>query len=191
MKNILKVAAAVVVAAALTQSVKANLASGSIGFAGTVTYDSSSAATATAVTSWINPVVFADTGAFSSITPGTHATFTTMTWNFLTTPPGITSFWTVGGFTFQLISSSVFSHGGTPGVNGFVVVDGTGTVTGNGYDATTLSWSFTSQDPVAGSNPAQWTFSASANSVPDGGATVMLLGLALSGAALLKKKLTA
>jgi len=191
MKNIMKIAGAAVVAVALTQSVQATLVQGNIGFGGTVTYDTSSAATASAVTSWINPIVSADSGAFTSIAIGTHATFTTMTWDFLTTPPGITSFWTVGGFTFQLLSSSILSHGGTPGVNGFVVVDGTGTVTGNGYAATTLSWSFTSQDPIAGTDPDQWTFSASANSVPDGGATVMLLGLALSGAALLKKKLTA
>jgi hypothetical protein len=55
-----------------------------------------------------------------------------------------------------------------------------------------MSWSFTSQDPASGSNPTSWSFSASANSVvPDGGATVILLGIALSGVALLRKKLAA
>lgn len=81
-----------------------------------------------------------------------------------------------------------------PNANGFVVVSGTGTVSGNGYTPTTLSWSFTSQDPNSGYDPngnPTWTFSASAASVPDGGATVMLLGIALSGAALLRKKLMA
>jgi len=67
-------------------------------------------------------------------------------------------------------------------------------VSGNGYTPTVLSWSFTSQDPASGSNPTSWSFSASANSptsVPDGGATVILLGAALSSVALLRKKFTA
>ena len=69
--------------------------------------------------------------------------------------------------------------------------NGTGTVTGNGYSSTVLAWSFSSQDPNVTSNPTTFTFSASGNSIPDGGATATLLGIALSGAALLKRKLTA
>jgi len=72
-----------------------------------------------------------------------------------------------------------------------VIVNGTGTVTGNGFDATALAWSFTSQDPAVTANPTTFTFSASGNSVPDGATTATLLGIALSGAALLKRKLTA
>jgi len=76
-------------------------------------------------------------------------------------------------------------------LTGFVVINGTGTVSGNGFQTTALNWSFTSQDPGVTSNPLTFTFSAAGTSVPDGGATAALLGLALSGAALLKRKLMA
>jgi len=47
------------------------------------------------------------------------------------------------------------------------------------------------KDPVAGTNPDSWTFGARASAIPDGGATVMLLGLALTGLTLLKRQLAA
>jgi hypothetical protein len=195
MKNIIKFASAVAVALALTQTIQAVPITGNIGFTGGVTYDTGSAGNATQVTSWITPQVTLVSGDFKTpapfaVAPGTAAAFSSSIWNFNTVTP-ISSFWSVGGFTFKLLSSYIVSQGGTAGVTGFVVVSGTGIVSGNGYTDTIMSWSFTSQDPKSGSNPDSWTFSASANSVPDGGATVMLLGIALSGAALLKRKLTA
>ena len=195
MKNIIKLASVVAVALAMTQTIQAVPITGNIGFTGGVTYDTSSAGTATQVTSWITPQVTLVSGDFKTpapfaIAPGTAATFVAGIWNF-NTVSAINNFWSVGGFTFKLLSSYIVSQSGTPGVTGFVVITGTGICSGNGYTDTTMSWSFTSQDPKAGSNPDSWTFSASANSVPDGGATVMLLGIALSGAALLKRKLTA
>lgn len=203
MKNITKFAGIVTIAFTLTQTLQATSISGSIGFEANpsatsagVVFDTSSAGTAAAVVQWINPIVSGTSGSFTSVANGTSALFSSSTWYFnsATAPAGsfpINSFWTVGGFTFNLLSSYVLAQGGTAGVNAYVVVNGTGIVSGNGYTPTTLSWSFTSQDPAAGSNPTSWTFSASANSVPDGGATVMLLGIALSGVALLKKKFTA
>jgi hypothetical protein len=193
MKNIMKIAGVVAVAAALTQSIQAVSVTGNIGFTGGVTYDTASAGTATEVTSWINPFVTLRSGAFLSVPVGTAATFAAP-WTFANA--GLNPFWSAGGYTFQLLSSFVFQQGGTifsgPLANGFVVVDGTGIVSGNGYDPTVMSWSFTSQDPKASVNPDTWTFSASAASlVPDGGSTVMLLGIALSGLALLRKKMTA
>jgi len=191
MKNMIKFAGAAVLAMALTQSLQAVPITGAIGFTGGVTINSSSMGSATAVTSWISPSVTLDSGGFAAIAPGTAAVFTSSVWNFVTSIP-INNFWSAGGFTFELLSSSITAQGGSLG-SGFVVVNGTGTVSGNGYSPTVMSWSFTSQDPKSGTNPDSWTFSASANStaVPDGGATVMLLGLALSGAALLRKKLAA
>lgn len=186
MKNMIKLASIAAVALALTQSTQATPISGNIGFTGGVTYNTAAAGTATEVTSWIAPQVTLDSGAFSSVASGTAATFAPGNWTFNSGP--VSSFWSVGGFTFNLVASSITSQ--VAGPNGFVVVNGWGTVSGNGYSGN-LSWSFTSQDPQSGSNPSTWTFSASSATVPDGGATVMLLGLALSGAALLKKKLTA
>jgi len=196
MKNMIKIAGVTAVALALTQSIQAVpiQPNSAIGFSGAVTFNTGSAATATAVTSWINPIVTLDSGSFSSIALNTSASFNNLAnWNFATGPGANFFLWSVGGFTFDLAVSSVTAQGGTAGVNGFVVVNGSGTVTGNGLDVpTTLSWSFTSQDPKITSSPDTWTFSASANStVPDGGATVMLLGIALSGAALLRRKFIA
>jgi hypothetical protein len=196
MNSIIKFAGVAIVACALTQSIQATPVTGNIGFTGGVTYDTSSAGTATEVTSWINPIVTLTSGVFATPSPfavasGTPVSFTGSTWSF--NSGAISSFWSVGGFTFNLVSSVIVSQqpGLNPGQTGYVVVSGTGMVSGNGFTPTVMDWSFTSQDPKAGSNPDSWTFSASANSVPDGGATVMLLGLALSAVALLKKKLTA
>jgi hypothetical protein len=195
MKKMIKIAGIAAVALILVQSVQAIPVTGAIGFTGAVQFNTSSAGTASAVTTWVNPAVTLDSGAFTIIPLTTAATFSAAVWNFVTTSPTLPFFWTVSngtsGFQFVLNSSSVTAQG-----PGFVVVNGTGTVTATGlnplgYTATTLSWSFTSQDPASSHNPDQWTFSASANSIPDGGATVMLLGIALSGVALLRKKLTA
>jgi hypothetical protein len=195
MKNMIKLASAMAALLTVSQVVQATTLSGAIGFTGGVTYDTSSAGNASQVTTWITPTVNLVSGDFKApapfaIAPGSTAVFTSSVWNFNTVSP-INNFWSVGGFTFKLLSSYIVSQGGAPGLTGYVVVSGSGIVSGNGYSDTLMSWSFTSQDPKAGSNPDSWTFSASSNSVPDGGATVMLLGLALSGAAFLKRKLTA
>lgn len=191
MKNIFKIGGAAAVALALAQEVQATPVTGSIGFGGTVTWDTQSAATATEVTAWQNTQALSDNGTFASfITPIAPVTFTSSAWT-LNDAATINNFWQAGGFTFQLLSSSITTQGGSPGQTGFVVVNGTGIVSGNGFSPTTLSWSFSAQDPKSGTAPDRWTFSASANSVPDGGATVLLLGIALSGVALLRKKLAA
>jgi len=181
---------------ACTQTIWAIPITGGIGFTGAVTYDTTSAATATQVTSWVAPItVTSHSGSFSAVPLGAVATFSSAVWN-LNTIAAINNFWAVSGFTFQLVSSSISAHGGTPGVSGFMVVNGTGIVTGpagSGYDPTTLSWTFTSSDESMSSPGPHWAFSASANpvQVPDGGATVLLLGVAFSGLALMKKKLAA
>jgi hypothetical protein len=187
MTKLTKLAAVAVAALALTQTVQANQINGNIGFTGTVTYNSASPGTATQVTSWINPYVTGASGDFASIPVNTPVAFPSGAWSF--NSGAVSPFWTisVGNFIFSLTSSSILSQG-----PGFVFVSGTGNVTGTGFDSTPMSWSFTSQDPAADKNIPSWTFSTSgATTVPDGGATVMLLGLALSGVALLKKKLTA
>jgi hypothetical protein len=188
MKNILKLAAVAAVAFALTQTVQAVPVTGSIGFTGGVTIDKSSMGSATEVTSWVSPIVLGTSGSFATVPNFTPTTFSGV-WQFASGP--IASFWSVGGFTFNLVSSYVVSQGFGAGGLGYVVVNGSGMVSGNGYSSTYMSWSFTSQDPKSSSSPDTWTFSASANTVPDGGATVILLGIALSGAALLRKRLTA
>ncbi|MGA2244250.1 MAG: VPDSG-CTERM sorting domain-containing protein [Verrucomicrobiota bacterium] len=182
---------------ALMQSLHAAPISGNISFAGGSKLNQSSTATATAVTSWVSPTVnLPPTGSFAGIASGAAVTFSHSTWYFSTVSP-INDFWSVGGFTFKLLSSSVTSQGGTPGVSGFVVVSGTGTISANGYAPTSMSWSFADQDEQFGPRPGSWMFSVLANAVPgpgtvpDGGTTLSLLGIGLAGVAWLRKKLAA
>jgi hypothetical protein len=187
MKKMTKFVGMMAVAFALTQTLQASLITGNIGFTGGVTFDTTSAGTATEVTSWINPIVTLDSGAFSTVASGSSVIFA-KPWTF--SSGVVSNFWSVGGFTFELLSSSIppgSQSGNYP--NGTVTVTGTGYVSGNGYTPTLMSWSFTAQDPAAQAQPEAWTFSASGASLPDGGSTVMLLGIALSGAALLRRKL--
>jgi hypothetical protein len=198
MKNsFTKIAVVAVVALALVQSLQATPIVGNIGFTGRAQLNTASASTATSVVGWVNTRVNGTDGAFTSVADNTAVAFLAP-WFFSTPNAGnvgglgfINNFWSVGGFTFQLLSSSVVAQGGVAGSTGYVTVSGTGIVSGNNYENTILSWSFTSQDPSLGSTSPSFTFSASSNSLPDGGATVALLGIALSGVGLLRKKLVA
>ncbi len=128
----------------------------------------------------------------AAIAPGTPITMSSTIWNFNTSTP-INSFWTVGGFTFQLLSSFIAAQGTSSSGMAYLYVEGTGLVSGNGYTPTMMSFNLTSQDPIAGENAGvdSWSFSASgastAPSVADGGSTVMLMGLALTGVAWMRK----
>ena len=149
---------------------------GVITFAGGVTLDQPSVNTATQVTSWVDPTVQSVSGFFAGfVGVGDTVTFTP-TWSFVS--GAIAAFWSVDGFTFNLIASSVVFQG-----DGFVSVSGTGTITGNGYHSNG-TWSFSAQD-----DPSNGVFSFSATSAPDGGATVALLGLALAGIEGIRRKL--
>ncbi len=191
--------AAITMLAASTQStLLAVPITGNIGITGSFTYNTASSATATEETSWINPQVVGDTGAFATpslfaITPGTLITMSSAIWNFNTSTP-IDNFWSVGGFTFELMSSFIASQGASGGM-AYLYVEGTGLVSGNGYTPTVMSFNLTSQDPIAGRNSGldSWSFSASGAtsappSVADGGSTVMLLGLALTGVAWMTRR---
>ena len=135
---------------------------------------------ATQVVSWLDeggnmPTVQSASGIFTALA-GQMATFA-FSWSFNSGP--INAFWTVGGYTFNLIASNLVSQG-----NGSVFVSGRGIITGNGLHST-ASWSFTVQD-----DPANGVFSFSgSSSIPDGGATVALLGLSLAGIEGIRRKL--
>jgi hypothetical protein len=189
MKNTFLKLSLVAVVIALAQSLQANpMITGTIGFTGRVTLNASSASTATQVSTWINPAVNGTSGSFTSVANGTGATIT-QPWLF--NSGAIGGFWSVGGFTFDLGSSSITSQGGTAGTSGYVNVSGIGLVSGNGYQATTMIWNFSTQDPIIATGPDSFTFSASNIATPDGGSTMMLLGLALTGAGMVRRKLSA
>ena len=190
MKNtFVKYASLVAVALALAQTLQANpMITGTIGFTGRVSMDTGSSATATQVSTWVNPHVNGTSGSFTGIADGTAATIT-QPWSF--NSGSIGGFWSVGGFTFDLGSSSITGQGGTPGTTGFVNVSGIGMVYGNGYAKTTMLWNFSSQDPIIATSPDSFTFSASNMATPDGAMTLGLLGSALTAVSLMRRKFAA
>lgn len=158
--------------------------SGNITFAGTVSLDTASAGTATQVTAWHGlgagglPQVQSRDGGFAAfVTPGDATTFFAP-WSF--NSGAISTFWSVDGFTFDLITSSIATQSG-----GTVTVDGTGTILGHGFDPTVGTWHFTTQDPAAS---AQFSFSAATGTVPDGGTAIELLGLGLIGLGVMRRR---
>ncbi|EEF62393.1 VPDSG-CTERM sorting domain-containing protein [Pedosphaera parvula] len=177
----IKISVAAVMLALGTWSVSATPINGTITFAGGVTLNNADAGAATAVTGWVAPFVQSSGGDFGSIAVNTPVSIHAP-WSFNSGP--VASFWSVGGFTFDLISSSIAAT--VPGVG--VVVTGTGTISGNSFTPTVGTWSFSTQNPSAN---AIFSFSASTGAVPDSGTTLVLLGCALSGVGLLRKKLMA
>lgn len=190
MKNISKtmlvaLATGLISCALFTSRTQAVPINGSINFAGGVELDTGTVNTATEVISWLDqnghlPTVDSRDGDFTIVPDGSTTTFHAP-WTF--TSGTVPSFWTVGGFTFDLAESHIVVQGG-----GFLDVAGEGFVSGNGFTATFMEWRFTTQDPPAG-NPPVFSFSASTNSVPDSGSTVALLGLVLVGVETLRRKI--
>ena len=165
--------------ALFSQQAQATAINGIINFAGAV-HLNGPFGTATAVTAWLNPHVEAgSTGDFAAIPVNTAATFTAP-WQFSPSTP-VPALWSVAGFTFDLLTSTVLVHTGRT-----LSIEGTGIVSGNGFDPTAMTWAFTSQ------NTGGSTFSFSgtgATAVPDGGSALALLGVALVGIELLRRKL--
>ena len=152
---------------------------GAITFAGGAVLDTDSVETATEVMSWVNPTVQSVSGNFATfVNVNDSVTFSPM-WSF--TSGAITAFWTVDGFTFNLIASQVDFQG-----DGSLFVSGTGTITGHGFDPTAGTWSFSAQDPSA---DGVFSWSGGSEAIPDGGATVALLGLSLAGIEGIRRKL--
>jgi hypothetical protein len=175
-----------VTCAVFTRQAQAIAIQGHITFSGGLTLNTGDANTATSVTGWSNTIVESIDGDFASsgLVHGNAAVFVAP-WIFAIPPnPGIPSFWTVaagGGWSFDLSSSSITGQGG-----GFLFVSGTGVIHHAGFDDTAGTWSFSTQNPLAG---GQFSFSAADGAVPDGGATVALLGLALAGIEGMRRKL--
>jgi hypothetical protein len=171
--------------ALFSEQAQATPITGGITFFGTVTLDTADANTATMVTAYHglggigSPFVASADGSFTGLA-GSAATFA-VPWSFNSGP--VANFWSAGVFVFNLIASSITVQAG-----GSLIVDGTGTITGGGFDATAGSWHFTTQNPSA---EGVFSFSGATGALPDGGMTVALLGIALAGVELLRRKLKA
>ena len=137
-------------------------------------------ATATAVTNWLNAhVEVGSTGDFGSIPVNTPVTMSA--WQFSPSTP-VPSLWNVAGFTFDLLTSTVVTHN-----NQFLTITGTGTVSGNGFDATAMEWSFSTQN--RGGTIFSFSATGVTQGVPDSCSAVALLGLALTGLEVVRRKL--
>ena len=156
---------------------------GDILMIGRVTVDAPSLLTATQVTNWFAAVtqnvgfstVAATTGDFTIVPLGTEAAMATP-WVFAN--PTL-SLWSVGPFTFDLLSATIVTQTGD-----FLNILGTGTIHGAGFDDTVGEFRFT-----ATGTGTRFGFAALTSAVPDGGSTVMLLGLGLSGIGLIRRYL--
>lgn len=176
------VAGSVLSVAGFCQSAQAAMINGAITFSGGAIYDTSSLATATRVNTFLDVKVMSSDGDFGSFTNPDDPVAMAMPWIF--SPSTATpSLWSVGGFTYDLSSATVVLQSAD-----FLLISGTGTVSGNGFDPTPGTWSFTSQSPSA-NGVFSFSGSSEAHGVPDGGATIALLGLALGGVEILRRKI--
>jgi hypothetical protein len=175
--------------AAFSHQAQATSINGDIQFGGETQFDTNSLATATHVNTWFDVFhnagfssITRGTGDFGGIAPGTQAA-TAQLWMFNPSTP-TPSLWSVGGFTFHLLSSTVPTQNASS-----LTVAGTGIVSGNGFDPTFMNWSFT---PASSGGETSITFSFTAigsTAVADTGSAVALLGFALTGIEVLRRRL--
>src|SRR5437879_6347779 len=180
-KTLLAIVAAVA-SVGLLSSAQATPITGMLNIAGTANFNTSSLTTASSATFSDVLVLGGNTGDFAGFAVGTPVVMASYTFDPSTITNGL---WSVNGFTFNLLSSTVVSRSAN-----FLSVSGTGIITGPpGFDATPGVWAFTSQN--AGGHPHD-TFSFSANTdvgaVPARGMTLALLGAGLMGLAAFRAK---
>jgi hypothetical protein len=183
-KTVLALVVAIAAAGFSSHQAQATQITGLLNLHGTATFDSTHLDLAHAVVSFSGVTAAGgNTGSFASILDGTPIAMTLSTYTF--NPSTATSMLlSVGGFTFDLQSSSVHSQD-----NISLVVTGTGTIFGTGFTPTPGAWSFSVTNP-AGRPHATFAFQAGVEAVPtpDSGMTVALLGAGLIGLAAFRAK---
>jgi hypothetical protein len=190
MKNLTKTILAVLATGVLScglfsQQAQAVPITGDIVNGGQITFNGP-LVTATQVTHWFSAgthndgfsTVFAVTGDLATFISVFDEAQMAQPWDFGSGGPQA-GLWSVGGFTFDLASSTIVTQ-----IPGFLNVTGVGTITGNGFDPTQAQ--FTLTVTRLGS---QLVFGAITNTVPDGGTTVMLLGAAIGALGLARRAL--
>jgi hypothetical protein len=177
----------IVAAMLAVTSVQAIPISGSIYMGGEANLNSAG----TQITSWPLVYVVADSGAFSSISAFTLVNMSSSAWIFSPSPgTPLNNLWNVGGFSFDFLGDTVSESGN------FLDIYGYGTISSSNpaYQTTDFTWNLAAEDTASG--PVDIVFSASTgassgggNTVPDGGLTLVLLGVALTGIELFRRKL--
>ena len=173
-------AAGFVTAGFTAHQANAVMINGNITFAGGAVFDTDSLATATRVDAFSDVTVQSRDGDFTAFINDDDPVTMSTPWIF--SPSTFTpNLWSVGGFSYDLATSTVVLQNAD-----FLLITGTGTIFGNGFDPTQGTWSFTAQSPSAN---GVFSFSASGGFLtPDGGTTAALLGLSLVGLELLRRR---
>ncbi len=174
--EITKIGSALIISAALLASAaKATPISGSINFDGVAKTNTGSLATATAFTSISGvTVVPVETGNYVGTT-GAAATFTPFSFSAV----GVTPLWTfkIGAVTYSFNATGPITI--VMQNKNFLNLQGNGWATETGFDPTQGTWSITD---TAQGHITTFTFGAS-STVPDSGATALLIALGLAGVA--------
>jgi len=184
---ILSIAVALMAFVGSSVTVQAQPITGSIGFSGSYTPNTTPLSAATSVTFPANGQYVANGqqfGTYASVPNGTLATFYGFTFS-PPTPP-VTPLWTFTiGTTVYSFNATTMSSSYNGTLNNWNI-GGAGTALITGFDNTPGTWNLTL------SNVGEsFTFAATSgvNGVPDGGTTVLLLGAALSALGLIKRRL--
>jgi len=176
MNNVLRKSLVLLLSSFLVCTAHAAFISGNITFSGGVALNGDKTA-ATQVDVWLNTSVESVSGDFLNTIQASDLVSFSAPWVFGT---GINSLWSVGGFSFDLLSSNVVLQS-----EEYLLVSGTGTIvdTGGTYADTAGTWSFS----IPGDSALGiFSFAAASKSlpgstsVPESGMTALLLLLALS-----------
>ena len=183
--------AAVAVLLAFGTSAKAVQISGSINFAGGADLNGT-VASATAIT-FIAPMITTtpNTGSYATVPAAVPVNFHNFTFAPFTAPvPDLWDFSYLGvTYSFTAVTQQAPQRNTADPLTQSLVLQGTGYANITGFEQTNGNWIVTVNTADGGTT---FSFSASSSatpSIPDGGGTVVLLGLALSGVALLRRKL--
>ncbi len=148
---------AVCLALIMAQATVAAPVTGAIYISGKVLLDNTNLNLATVALEWTNTVAGA-TGTFASAA-NDPVVFSPNAWSFNSGP--VSNFWSAGGLTYDLASSTVYNDGG-----GFLNVTLNGTIYGNGFARTACTGYFLASFPSSGSSLYNSTLSFSAVPAP-------------------------
>jgi hypothetical protein len=123
----------------------AALITGSIYFDGQVVVNNGGGGLETALTGWGTTTNAGGSGSFATVPVGTIPSFAPGTWNF-NSSVAIPNFWTAGGFSFELMGSSITLDQQNFELVGF----NNAVVSGNGYTPTVCSGYFQFNGPTVG-----------------------------------------
>lgn len=184
------IVATALAAIALGSSVQAASVTGSINFSsgaggGVILQNAGGMATtniseAIAIQLWLLAQVDGRDGSFISVTGGDPVSMPS-TWIFSPSTP-LSPLWTIPGqdnFAFHLATATVELQQA-----GVLLISGTGTLTGAGFDDTPASWLFSTQGVAV---DGKFSWSSSTTAIPEFGSTA-LFSAALLGTCLLRRR---